>query len=105
MIDDLPEDVINLIFNNLEENNPCKYDMSKISFLKMDINFILSLKHINRFFKRYIEEKEGIWIEIDKNNYLESYQNIDLRPVAILDSRSSQINDLCLKKLFNRNRY
>lgn len=97
MIDDLPEDVINLIFNNLEENNPCKYDMSKVSFLKMDINFILSLKHINRFFKRYIEEKEDIWIEINKNNYLESYQNIDPRPGAILDSRSSQINDLCLK--------
>ena len=41
MIDDLPEDVINLIFNNLEENNPCKYDMSKISFLKMEICLLL----------------------------------------------------------------
>ena len=40
MIDTLPEDIINLIFNNLEENNPCKYDMGKVSFLKMDINFI-----------------------------------------------------------------
>ena len=98
MIDNLPEDVINLIFNNLEKNNPCKYDMSKVSFLKMDINFILSLKHINRFFKRYIEEKKGLWIEIDNNNYLESYQNIDPRPGLILDSRSSQVNDLCLKK-------
>ena len=98
MIDNLPEDVINLIFNNLEENNPCKYDMSKVSFLKMDINFILSLKNINHFFKRYIEEKEGLWIEIDKNNYLESYQNIDPRPGLILDSRSSQVNDLCFKK-------
>ena len=57
MIDTLPEDIINLIFNNLEENNPCKYDMSKVSFLKMDINFILSLKNIKRFFKKYIEEK------------------------------------------------
>lgn len=97
MIDNLPEDVINLIFNNLEENNPCKYDMSKVTFLKVDINFILSLKYINRFFKKYIEEKEDLWIEIDKNNYLGSYQNIHESPNSILDSRSSQVNDLCLK--------
>ena len=97
MIDTLPEDIINLIFNNLEENNPCKYDMGKVSFLKMDINFILSLKGVNRFFKRYIEEKEDMWVKITNNGYLESYQNIDPRPRAILDSRSSQINDLCLK--------
>ena len=48
MIDTLPEDIINLIFNNLEENNPCKYDMGKVSFLKMDINFILSLKNSDK---------------------------------------------------------
>ena len=98
MFDTLPEEIINLIFNNLEENNPFKYDMGKVSFLKMDINFILSLKGVNRFFKRYIEEKKGIWVQINKNNYLESYQNIDQSSRAILDSRSSQINDLCLKK-------
>lgn len=98
MFDTLPEEIINLIFNNLEENNPFKYDMGKVSFLKMDINFILSLKGVNRFFKRYIEEKKGIWVHINKNNYLESYQNIDQSSRAILDSRSSQINDLCLKK-------
>ena len=93
MIDNLPEDIINLIFNNLEENNPCKYDMAKVSFLKMDINFILSLKGVNRFFKRYIEEKEDMWIKINKDSYIQSFP----RPSAILDSRSSQINDLCLK--------
>lgn len=93
MIDTLPEDIINLIFNNLEENNPFKYDMGKVSFLKMDINFILSLKGVNRFFKRYIEEKEGLWIEINKDNYIRSFP----RPSAIIESRSSQINDLCLK--------
>lgn len=97
MIDNLPEDIINLIFNNLEENNPYKYDMGKVSFLKMDINFILSLKGINHFFKRYIEEKEYMWVKISKDNYLESYQNIDPTPGAIIDSRSSQINYLCLK--------
>lgn len=93
MIDTLPEDIINLIFNNLEENNPFKYDMGKVSFLKMDINFILSLKGVNRFFKRYIEEKEGLWIEINKDSYIRSFP----RPSAIIESRSSQINDLCLK--------
>ena len=93
MIDTLPEDIINLIFNNLEENNPCKYDMGKVSFLTMDINFILSLKGVNNFFKRYIEEKEDMWIKINKDSYIQSYP----RHSAILDSRSSQINDLCLK--------
>ena len=58
MIDNLPEDVINLIFNNLEENNPCKYDMSKVLFLKMDINFILSLKNINHFSKDILKKKK-----------------------------------------------
>ena len=63
----------------------------------MNINFILSLKSVNHFFKRYIEEKEDMWVKITNNGYLESYQNIDPRPSAILDTRSSQINDLCLK--------
>ena len=73
MIDTLPEDIINLIFNNLEENNPCKYVMGKVSFLTMDINFILSLKGVNNFFKRYIEEKEDMWIKINKDSYIQSY--------------------------------
>ena len=33
MIDNLPEEVLNLIFNNLEENNPSKYESNKVLFL------------------------------------------------------------------------
>jgi len=99
MIDNLPDDIINLILNNLEDENPYRFDMGKVTFLKMDINFILSLKNINHFFKTFIEEKEDMWTSMNKTEYLENYKNRDnLWPSVILESRSSQIQDLCLKE-------
>ena len=52
MIDNLPEDVINLIFNNLEENNPCKYDMSKGILFKDGYKFYIIIKKYKSIFQK-----------------------------------------------------
>lgn len=90
MIDFLPEDVINLIFNNLEDKEYKTNEKTKIVFCSIDINFVLSLKNINRFFKTFIEKQKNLWINVDKD--------INIRPYIISESRSRQIENLCLKK-------
>ena len=68
MIDTLPEDVITLILNHLETDNPLN-ESTNLSYLKMDINFVLSLRNINKYFKNYIEQKTNIWFEIVRDNH------------------------------------
>jgi hypothetical protein len=98
MIDTLPEDVITLILNNLEKSNPLN-DSTDLSYLKMDINFILSLRNINKYFKNYIETKKNIWFEILRDNRNGCFNTLITEDncVKILDNRSKEIDDLCLK--------
>lgn len=111
MINELPENVLNLIFNNLEENNPSKYETTKISFYRMNINYILSFKNINKFFKNFIEKQKKLWVEINNNIYLESLNNHNTIFNIVKESRSNDIDELCLKNthcdifkwLFNNN--
>lgn len=111
MIDNLPEEVLNLIFNNLEENNPSKYERTKISFYRISILFVLSLRNINRFFKNFIDSQNDIWMKVENTGYLESYSNYNPRPNVINGQRSDEIEQLCLKNtslddfrwLFNNN--
>lgn len=111
MIDNLPEEVLNLIINNLEENNPSKYERTKISFYRTSILFVLSLRNINRFFKNFIDSQNDIWMKVENTGYLESYSNYNPRPNVINEQRSDEIEQLCLKNtslddfrwLFNNN--
>ena len=111
MIDSLPEEVLNLIINNLEENNPSKYERTKISFYRTSILFVLSLRNINRFFKNFIDSQNDIWMKVENTGYLESYSNYNPRPNVINGQRSDEIEQLCLKNtslddfrwLFNNN--
>ena len=96
MIDTLPEDIINLILNFLESSRR-ELNKSKLSFFKMDINYILSLRKINKFFKGYIEKQQNTWEKIVRNNYNGTYNNFYNLSVPILNSRSNEIDDLCLK--------
>tara|TARA_Y100000996_G_scaffold229300_1_gene180431 strand:- start:3953 stop:5161 length:1209 start_codon:yes stop_codon:yes gene_type:complete len=112
MIDTLPEDIINLILNFLESSRR-ELNKSKLSFFKMDINYILSLRKINKFFKGYIEKQQNTWEKIVRNNYNGTYNNFYNLSVPILNSRSNEIDDLCLKNtplnifrwLFDNNLY
>ena len=80
MIDNLPEDVITLILNNLEENNQLTKNKP---YLRMDINYVLSLRNINKFFKGYIEKQNKLWCVVSDSQ--------------IIDKRSKEIDTLCLK--------
>ena len=80
MIDNLPEDVITLILNNLEEKNKLT---KNTPYLRMDINYILSLRNINKFFKGYIEKQNKLWYVVTDGK--------------IIDKRSTEIDTLCLK--------
>ena len=86
MIDNLPEDVINLILNNLEDKN---HITKNISYFRMNVNYILSLRNINKFFKEYIEKQKNLWC------VLPSDKIIDIN--VIHDKRSREIDTLCLK--------
>jgi hypothetical protein len=86
MIDNLPDDVINLILNNLEDDNP--FISSDISYIGMDIDFILSLRNINKFFKGYIEKQKNIWSVAGEAG----------NTSIIINRRSDEIDKLCLKK-------
>lgn len=86
MIDNLPEDVINLILNNLEDKN---HITKNISYFRMNVNYILSLRNINKFFKEYIEKQKNLWC------VLPSDKIIDIN--VIHDKRSTEIDTLCLK--------
>jgi len=88
MIDNLPEEILNSIFNFLEENNPYKSEDGQIIFYKMDIKFILSFKNVNRFFRKFVETKTNLWLKIENNSSDE----------LIIKRRSRQIEDLYLKK-------
>lgn len=111
MIDSLPEEVLNLIINNLEEDNPSKYERTKISFYRESILYVLSLRNVNRFFKNFIESQNDIWMKVENTGYLESYSNYNPRPHVINEKRSDEIEQLCLKNtslddfrwLFNNN--
>ena len=70
MIDSLPEEVLNLIINNLEENNPSKYERTKISFYRESILYVLSLRNVNRFFKNFIESQKFINFVFVKSYFL-----------------------------------
>ena len=52
MFDRLPEEVITLILNYLENNRNISL-YTNLSYTRMDVNYILSLKNVNKFFKRY----------------------------------------------------
>ena len=98
MIDTLPEDVITLILNHLETDNPLN-ESTNLSYLKMDINFVLSLRNINKYFKNYIEQKTNIWFKIVRDNRNGCFNTLITEDncIHILDNRSKEIDDLCLK--------
>ena len=98
MIDNLPEDVITLILNNLEEDNPLNVS-TELSYIRMDINYILSLRNINKYFKNYIEKKKDIWFKIIKDSRHNgcNMSITDDNCIQILDKRSKEIDTLCLK--------
>jgi hypothetical protein len=99
MIDNLPEDVITLILNNLEDKNT-RGSFSKVSYCRMDINYILSLRNINHFFKRFIEKQRKLWVKIHNNDMcgISDDNSSRISKPNIIESRSSQVDDLCLKK-------
>ena len=65
----------------------------------MDINYILSLRNINKFFKYYIEKQSNIWLEIKKDKGSSGYNTIinDDNCIHVLNNRSEEIDILCLK--------
>ena len=98
MIDTLPEDVINIILNNLEDNTLLNRS-SELSYIRMDVNYILSLRNINTFFRHYINGKNNIWLEVIKNKRSGSYNTIisDENCIQVLNNRSKEVDTLCLK--------
>jgi hypothetical protein len=88
MIDTLPDDVINLILNNLDDD---PFISSNVSFQGMSLEFILSLRNINKFFKGHIEKQKNIWSDVRRGD-----NNINTS--IILNRRSDELDKLCLKK-------
>jgi len=98
MIDTLPEDIINIILNNLEDNTLLNRS-SELSYIRMDVNYILSLRNINTFFRHYINGKNNIWLEVIKNKGSGSFNTIisDENCIQVLNNRSKEVDTLCLK--------
>ena len=98
MLDTLPEEIITSILNYLEDNTPL-YNTTHLSYICMDINYILSLRNINKFFKYYIEKQSNIWLEIKKDKGSSGYNTIinDDNCIHVLNNRSEEIDILCLK--------
>jgi len=96
MINNLPDDIINLILNKLEDNKPYT---KNIPYLRMNVIYILSLRNINKFFKGYIEKQKNLWHPIDhrKTNMKIEYAGTTVDSNLILDKRSKEADTLCLK--------
>lgn len=89
MFDRLPEEVITLILNYLENNRNIS-SFTKLSYTRMDVNYILSLKNVNKSFKRFIEKQVDTWDECKTSSLS--------KPFIISETRSTQVDNLCLKK-------
>tara|TARA_Y100001970_G_C14253609_1_gene873530 strand:+ start:4181 stop:5377 length:1197 start_codon:yes stop_codon:yes gene_type:complete len=98
MIDCLPQEIITIILNELENNSNFRSINNQFFFINMDINTILNLKRINLFFKHCIENISSAWLDISKNNK-NLFKCIGTNTVqSIKVIRSQHIDILCKKK-------
>ena len=71
MLNNVPEEIIFMIIKNLEKENDTKY-----LFFKMNIQTILNLKEINKYFYSLINKLKNSWMLIPDKSIKKNY-NID----------------------------